>query len=95
MLRQPEPISAVLLTARDCALCEHAKEVLERVSADHPLTLSTLALDCPAGRRLAAEHGVLFAPGLLLDGKVFSYGRVSERKLRRVLSRLGGAAPSV
>lgn len=29
----------------------------------------------------------MFAPGLLVDGEPFSYGRVSERKLRRTLAR--------
>jgi len=30
---------------------------------------------------------VLFAPGVLLDGKPFGYGRLSERKLRRALAQ--------
>ncbi len=84
----PHPPSAVLLTAADCRLCEHARKILQRVSAEHPLDLSTISLDSPEGQRLATAHNVLFAPGLLLDGVMFSYGRVSERKLRRALSRL-------
>jgi len=39
------------------------------------------------GARLGAAAGVLFAPGVLLDGKPFSHGRLSERKLRRALTR--------
>ena len=39
------------------------------------------------GQRLATTVGVLFAPGVLLDGEAFSYGRLSERKLRRALDR--------
>jgi hypothetical protein len=81
------PVDAVLLVARDCELCQHAKQVLQRVSVDHPLAVSIVSLDSAEGRQLAARHGVLFAPGLLLDGETFSYGRVSERKLRRALSR--------
>jgi hypothetical protein len=30
---------------------------------------------------------VLFAPGVLVDGAPFSYGRLSERKLRRTLDK--------
>lgn len=30
---------------------------------------------------------MLFAPGVLLDGTMFSYGRLSERRLRRHLDR--------
>jgi len=29
---------------------------------------------------------VLFAPGVLLDGHPFSFGRLSERKLRKALT---------
>jgi hypothetical protein len=37
---------------------------------------------------LAARAGVLFAPGVLLDGRPFGYGRLSERRLRRELGRM-------
>jgi len=37
---------------------------------------------------LAARGGVLFPPGIFLDREPFSYGRPSERKLRKELARL-------
>jgi hypothetical protein len=37
---------------------------------------------------LAARAGVVFDPGLLVDGRPFGYGRISERRLRRTLQRL-------
>ena len=40
------------------------------------------------GRDLAARAGVAFAPGVLVDGRLFGYGRLSERRLRRALGRL-------
>jgi hypothetical protein len=80
-------IRVTLLTQGDCAMCEHAKEVLARVGADHPLEVDEVALATPEGQELALRHGVLFAPGVLLDGEAFAYGRLSERKLRRALAR--------
>lgn len=74
-----------LLTKNDCALCDHAKQVLARVGADHPLNVTEVDLDSEEGRRVAVDAGVLFAPGVLLDGRPFAYGRLSERKLRKVL----------
>ena len=41
-------------------------------------------------QRLATQGGLLFPPGILIDGEPFSYGRLSERKLRRELDRLLG-----
>lgn len=77
-----------LLTQANCALCDHAHEVLERVAQDHPIEVCEVALDSDEGRRLAAENAVLFAPGVLLDGRPFGYGRLSERKLRKTLHAL-------
>ena len=77
-----------LLTQPDCVLCEHAKRVLARVGADHPIEVTELDLASEQGRALAARAGVHFAPGLLVDGRPFGYGRISERRLRRNLQRL-------
>jgi hypothetical protein len=74
-----------LLTQEDCALCEHAKDVLARVAADHPITVTEIDLRSETGAALALDAGVMFAPGVLLDGRAFSYGRLSERRLRKTL----------
>jgi len=77
-----------LLTQADCGYCEHAKAVLARVGADHPLEVTEIDITGDQGRMLAARAGVVFAPGLLVDGRPFGYGRISERRLRRTLQRL-------
>jgi glutaredoxin len=77
-----------LLTHADCALCEHAKEVLARVGEDHPLEVTEIDLASGEGRALADQARVMFAPGVLVDGRPFGYGRLSERKLRRALERM-------
>jgi hypothetical protein len=80
-------IRVTLLTQDDCTFCDHAKEVLARVATDHPLQVEEIGLDTSAGQALAVGEGVFFAPGVLLDGALFSHGRLSERKLRRTLGR--------
>jgi glutaredoxin len=80
--------AVTLLTQADCALCEHAKSVLARVGADHPLEVAEIDLASEHGRALSARAGVLFAPGVLVDGRPFGYGRLSERRLRRTLRRM-------
>ncbi len=77
-----------LLTQADCALCEHARAVLARVTEDHPLEVTEISLTSEEGQELAARACVAFAPGVLIDGRPFSYGRLSERRLRRALTRL-------
>lgn len=82
-----------LLTQPDCAFCDHAKRVLARIGQDLTLEIEEIDLASDRGRDLATTHGVLFAPGVLLDGVSFSYGRLSERRLRKALSRVGSATP--
>ncbi len=74
-----------LLTKPDCALCDQAKEVLARLGAEVPLLVETISLESEEGRRLAEQCNLLFPPGVLIDGEPFSWGRLSERKLRRAL----------
>ena len=77
---------ATLLTKDDCHFCDEAKRVLTRFAADGHLAFRELRLDSPEGQRLATDAGAPFPPVLFLDGEYFSYGRLSERKLRRALS---------
>lgn len=75
-----------LLAQPDCALCDQAKTVLGGLEQEGLVTVREVDLTGPAGQALAVEHGVLFAPGVLVAGQPFSYGRLSEKKLRRRLA---------
>jgi glutaredoxin len=76
-----------ILTQADCASCVEAKDLLSRLALEYLMQVREVGLDTDDGRKLAARHGVVFAPGILLEGDLFSYGRLSEKKLRRHLSR--------
>lgn len=80
-------IEITLLTQHDCSYCEHAKEVLGRIGQDYPLRITEIDLASEDGQTLAMRAGVMFAPGVLIDGQPFSFGRLSERKLRRALDK--------
>jgi thiol-disulfide isomerase/thioredoxin len=84
---QHRSISVTLLTQTDCGYCDDAKEVLGRLAGEYPLRVSTVDLATPMGQQLAADGGVMFPPGIFVDGEPFSYGRPSERKLRKALAR--------
>lgn len=78
---------ATLLTKADCALCEQAKAVLQRMAEEGSLSVELVDVNSARGQRLAAASGMAFPPALLLDGDPFGYGRLSERKLRRELAK--------
>lgn len=79
-------LEVTVLTREQCAFCDQAKEILTRLAKEYPLTLSELDMDSPIGQEMA-ERGVMFPPGIFLDDQPFSYGRLSEKKLRRELDR--------
>jgi glutaredoxin len=81
------PVEITLLTRVDCAFCDHAKQVLGRLGDAYLLQVTEIDLASDEGQRLARTAGVLFAPGVLVDGAPFSFGRLSERKLRRTLDK--------
>lgn len=80
-------MDVLLLTQANCAFCDQAKALLERFAAQYPLTVRTLDLGTPEGQAHAERGGIMFPPGIFLDGEPFSYGRPSERALRRAIER--------
>lgn len=80
-------VDIMLLTQDDCSSCDDAKRLLDRLGAEYPLDVRTVDLTTPEGEQLASASGVMFPPGILIDGEPFSYGRPSERKLRKALER--------
>lgn len=77
-----------LLSKSHCHLCDQAKGVLETLGREYPLDVEVVSLESERGDRLAMDTGLLFPPGVLLEGQPFSHGRLSEGKLRRELDRI-------
>ena len=80
-------MEVLLLTQEDCGFCEQAKALLGRLSTELGFSLTILNLDSREGRSLAERGGILFPPGIFIDGEAVCYGRPSERRLRRELER--------
>ncbi len=80
-------MEVTLLTQRDCSFCDQAKEILDRLSSQYGFAITTLDLGSAQGQQLAERGGVMFPPGIFIDGEPFSHGRPSERKLRHELDR--------
>jgi hypothetical protein len=81
-----------LLTADDCKLCDQASAVLKRVSTDFEFELRVVDIATDEGKTLASTVGLVRVPGVLINEAPFSGGRLSERRLRRELTRLAAIA---
>ena len=79
----------VLLTASDCQLCAHARDVLDSLAAEGLLQWRELDADSHEGARLAATAPPLRPALFDATGHVIAYGRVSRRRLLRELGRPG------
>lgn len=82
-----ERIPVTLLTREACEYCHDAEEVITRLSREFPLEVTTLDIDSTQGQESAVREGILFPPGILIDAAGFSFGRLSEKKLRKALER--------
>lgn len=88
---QPDAIRVELLTAEGCRYCGDAHALLERLAREYALAVEVVPLETERGRALALEHGVLFPPGIFIEGRFVQYGRPSERKLRKHLAEVAAA----
>ena len=80
-------VEVTVLIQDPCGFCDDAKELLDRLAAEFPIAVTELDLRSPEGERMAVAGGIMFPPGIFVDGEAFGYGRPSERKLRRELER--------
>ncbi len=78
-------MQVLLVTSTDCHLCEHARRVLACMAQRYPLSVSEVLWASEEGRRLAARDGIVFPPGVYLDGSFWGYGRLSEGRLEKWL----------
>jgi hypothetical protein len=74
----------VLLTRPDCHLCEDARVVVERVTAD--LGFTWRELSAPEAPELAARFAEEL-PVLFIDGVQRDFWSVDESRLRRLLAQ--------
>ena len=86
-----DAVEVVLLTQDHCTYCDQAKVVLDRLGSEFPIKLRMVDLGSSLGQELAVQGGVMFPPGVFVGGEPFSYGRLSERKLRKELLRRAAA----
>ncbi len=83
------PARIVGVSAPGCHFCADATTALTEIAADYPLEVSHLDAASAAGAALVADAGAPMFPLVLVDGQVFSWGRLPRRKLRRLLAQHG------
>ena len=81
----PAPLKVTYVTAPACHLCDHGRQVLAELRARLPLDVAEIDLDSAEGRQLLATHRFAFPPAVIVDGRLIAHGRLSARRLARLL----------
>lgn len=77
----------VVVSAPACHLCEDAVEALAELRGEYDLLVRVVDMGSPEGDAIMREHRPPMPPAVLVDGSLFSSGRLPRRKLRRFLER--------
>jgi glutaredoxin len=76
-----------VVVSPSCHFCVDAERVLAELGRDFPLAVTVLDIGTPEGAHLVQQARAPMSPLVLVDGEVFSWGRLPGRKLRRLLDR--------
>jgi glutaredoxin len=77
----------LLVGRRGCHLCDEARDVVRRVTAEQGTTFTEVDVDADDELRAAYSDQV---PVVMVDGRQHDFWRVDEQRLRAALSGLGG-----
>lgn len=78
------------LSVRGCSQCAAAQKILEEeIKPEFPeVEIEYIDLLSEKGQEMAAEHGILSSPGILVNGEVFSVGGLKEDELKEKIHSL-------
>jgi hypothetical protein len=77
----------VLVTSFACHLCNDARAALGELSREFPIEVREVDIASAEGRVIVERFGPPIQPTVLVDGMLFSFGRLPRKKLRRRLAQ--------
>ena len=86
--KQTRPIDVVVVRSPACHLCEDAIEGLAEIDTTFPLDVRVIEIDSRDGRALVARYRPVLSPAVVIDGRLFSSGRLPRKKLLRMLEEM-------
>ena len=80
-------VEVVVVTSPACHLCEDALGALAELAREFPLSVREVDIRSEEGVAFVERHRPPMPPAVLLNGALFSCGRLPRKKLRRLLER--------
>jgi glutaredoxin-like protein DUF836 len=78
-------VDVLVVTSPACHFCDDAIEALAGLARDYPLSVRAIPLESDEGRALFERFRPPMPPFVLVDGELFSAGRLPRKKLRKHL----------
>lgn len=78
-------VEIVVVTSPACHFCEEALVALEGLSAEFPVDVRVVDIRSDEGAEVVRVHRPPMPPAVLVDGELFSFGKLPRKKLRRYL----------
>lgn len=86
--KETRSIDVVVVRTPTCHLCEDAIEAISEIGATFPVDVRVVEADSEEGRAVIARYRPALSPAVVIDGHLFSSGRLPRKKLRRMLERM-------
>lgn len=85
-------VDVLVVTSSACHFCEDALEALAEVAGDYALSIRAIPLESEEGREVFERFRPPMPPFVVIDGELFSAGRLPRKKLRKHLDALAAVA---
>ena len=80
-------VEVVVVRSPACHFCQEAIAGLAELRSEFPLSVRVVEMTSSEGRAIVARHRPALSPAVLVNGELFSSGRLPRKKLRRMLER--------
>ena len=77
----------VLITSSACHLCSDARAALDELRREFPIEVREVDIASHEGRGIVERFRPPMPPAVLVNGALFSFGRLPRKKLRRHLEQ--------
>ncbi len=82
-------INIQFVTSPGCVDCERAKKVFDEVKPQYPkMNIEEIDVTTPKGIELAQKYGIMAAPGIIINGELFSTGGLNKEEFVAKLQSL-------
>ena len=76
-----------ILDTPGCPSCIVAEKIIKRVKEENKLNFEIEVIDVTKKPEILQKYQIMAAPGIVIDGELFSTGHPNEDKLREALTK--------